>query len=170
MNRGQVLIPQGDGQWKYRDDVKVPVSALAVEAWRALKAIRAAEERRASRPIGMLTYKGRTQSAMAWAHELGINVDTLYVRLHRGWTIEEALSTGPSAVQAGALFHDRVLNALRSAHEKLGTRELCERVHSSVSSKRVEKALRFLCERGLVEKVGHTKGALYCLSSTESST
>jgi hypothetical protein len=170
MNRGQVLIPEGDGRWKYRDDVKVPASALAIEAWRAVKARRAEPVRKRGMAIGPITYKGKTQSVMAWAHELGINVDAVYQRLYRGWTIEQALGTGPSASQAGVLFHEKVLNALRNAHEKLGTRDLCERVQSSVSSKRVEKALRFLCDRGLVEKIGRTKGALYCLSSTEKST
>lgn len=40
-----------------------------------------------------LTYNGETLTAMQWAEKVGINYSTLCTRLHRGWTIERALST-----------------------------------------------------------------------------
>ncbi|KKN58714.1 hypothetical protein LCGC14_0549500 [marine sediment metagenome] len=39
------------------------------------------------------TYGGKTQCLATWADEFNINYDMLYLRLKRGWTIEEALTT-----------------------------------------------------------------------------
>ncbi len=41
----------------------------------------------------LLTYKGKTQSANAWARELGIKCVTIRARKRHGWTDEAALST-----------------------------------------------------------------------------
>lgn len=38
-----------------------------------------------------LTYKGRTQNVAQWSRELGINANTIRVRLHKGWSIWKAL-------------------------------------------------------------------------------
>jgi len=38
------------------------------------------------------TYKGRTQTATQWCNEYGISTTTLYDRLKRGWTLEQALT------------------------------------------------------------------------------
>ncbi len=44
--------------------------------------------RRGLQPI---THNGKTMTAAAWGKELGLST-TLYSRLHRGWSIERALS------------------------------------------------------------------------------
>ena len=43
-------------------------------------------------PPKYYTYMGRTQSAARWAKEYGISRDTIYTRLGRGLSIEEALT------------------------------------------------------------------------------
>lgn len=40
-----------------------------------------------------ITYNGKTQSIVDWANEICINSRTLYTRLHKGWSIERALTT-----------------------------------------------------------------------------
>lgn len=44
--------------------------------------------KRGNRP---LTFQGETLTAIAWAERLGLNPTTLYSRLDRGWSVEEAL-------------------------------------------------------------------------------
>jgi hypothetical protein len=39
-----------------------------------------------------LTHDGKTMTIAEWAREIGINVDTLWNRVHAGWTIERALT------------------------------------------------------------------------------
>jgi hypothetical protein len=39
-----------------------------------------------------LTFRGKTQSLLCWAKELGIDRSTLCHRLNRGWSVEKALS------------------------------------------------------------------------------
>lgn len=39
------------------------------------------------------TYNGETHTIAEWAEITGIAVQTIYQRLHRGWTIEQALTT-----------------------------------------------------------------------------
>lgn len=41
----------------------------------------------------LLTYKGETHCAIEWAEILGINVNTIRGRLHRGWSDEQVLGT-----------------------------------------------------------------------------
>lgn len=41
----------------------------------------------------LLTYKGETHCAIEWAEILGINVNTIRGRLHRGWSDERTLGT-----------------------------------------------------------------------------
>lgn len=41
----------------------------------------------------LLTYKGETHCAVEWAEILGINVNTIRGRLHRGWSDEKVLGT-----------------------------------------------------------------------------
>lgn len=42
-----------------------------------------------------LTFIGETMSVAAWSRKLGIHVDTLRVRLRRGWTVERILTCRP---------------------------------------------------------------------------
>jgi hypothetical protein len=51
------------------------------------------EQRRNMCSNRLLTYRGRTQVASDWAKELGMRQDTLFMRLHRGWSHERALAT-----------------------------------------------------------------------------
>lgn len=149
MNRGQVLIPEGDGRWKYRDDVATPVSALAVEAWRAVKANRAERERLVAKPMGAVTThicEGPKPTDEDW--------------------IPDARLRKPALI-------DRVLEALRASWRsktKLQERDLCERLNASMASKRVEKALRKLCNEGLAQREGNRRSMVYWPSTTESST
>lgn len=39
----------------------------------------------------IMTFQGKTQTAVEWAEELGINEHTIYTRLFKGWSDEEAL-------------------------------------------------------------------------------
>ena len=41
----------------------------------------------------LLTYKGETKTVSQWAEQLNMKWHTLGVRLHRGWTVEEAIET-----------------------------------------------------------------------------
>lgn len=41
----------------------------------------------------LLTHKGKTQSITAWAKAQGLGRSLLSTRLHRGWSVEEALTT-----------------------------------------------------------------------------
>jgi hypothetical protein len=45
------------------------------------------------RSTRMLTHRGETRPFAEWAEMHGIRQDTLDMRLHRGWTVERALST-----------------------------------------------------------------------------
>lgn len=49
-----------------------------------------------------LTLNGRTQCLAEWAAELDIAVMTIWNRLHRGWTVERALTTPPRHCRASA--------------------------------------------------------------------
>lgn len=40
----------------------------------------------------ILTLNGRSQTMTEWAEELGMKFDTLHMRMHRGWSVERALS------------------------------------------------------------------------------
>lgn len=48
-----------------------------------------ANNRRTNR---LLTLDGKTQSMKQWAEELGMGADTLWRRLHKGWSVERALT------------------------------------------------------------------------------
>ena len=51
------------------------------------------EQHRNKRTNLVLTHQGRSQTAIEWAAELGINSSTLYKRLNRsGWSVERALT------------------------------------------------------------------------------
>jgi hypothetical protein len=39
-----------------------------------------------------VTFRGETRTLRDWARHLGLNPDTLYGRLHQGWTVERALT------------------------------------------------------------------------------
>lgn len=39
-----------------------------------------------------MTYKGETLTVSQWAEKLGINVQTLFSRLYRGWSIENVIN------------------------------------------------------------------------------
>jgi hypothetical protein len=49
------------------------------------------EQNQNKRNVILLTYQGKTQSATAWAKELGIGKDTVRQRFHKGWGTEECL-------------------------------------------------------------------------------
>lgn len=53
----------------------------------------AQEQARNRRSSQMITHNGRTQCRAAWAQELGISYSTLSGRIHRGWSINRALTT-----------------------------------------------------------------------------
>jgi hypothetical protein len=40
-----------------------------------------------------LTYKGESKTAAEWAKELGMDQKIIRRRVHRGWTVEDALNT-----------------------------------------------------------------------------
>lgn len=48
-----------------------------------------------TRATHYVTYQGKTMPIFKWAAELGISVNTVRTRLHRGWTPEQALSLSP---------------------------------------------------------------------------
>ena len=51
-----------------------------------------AEQRRNQRRGGcLITFQGRTQHAIDWARELGINTSVISRRLHKGWAVERVL-------------------------------------------------------------------------------
>ena len=55
--------------------------------WETRKA--QANNRRSNR---LLTMDGRTQSMQLWAEEVGMDLSTLWRRLHNGWPVERALT------------------------------------------------------------------------------
>ena len=71
------------------------------------------------------------------------------------------------------LLIDRVLEALRAAarsNVKMQSDEICEQLGASKTSKRVEKALRTLCQRGLARREGNNRRSVYCADITKGST
>jgi hypothetical protein len=54
-------------------------------------ATRKEQSHNSSVPV-FLTHNGKTQMISAWAKELGLKPDTLYMRIHRGWPIDRALT------------------------------------------------------------------------------
>lgn len=53
------------------------------------------EQNRNKRTNRPLTYNGRTLLPVEWAELLGWKADMIYMRLHRGWSVERTLSTPP---------------------------------------------------------------------------
>lgn len=61
----------------------------------------------------LLTYHGKTQPAWQWAEEVGIPVNTIRTRVHRGWTDEQVLTTPPQqGKKPGAQQHSFVRTTL----------------------------------------------------------
>lgn len=56
------------------------------------------EQLRNTRVNILLTHNNKTQCVTAWAEELGINKNTLWDRLYRGWSTERALSILPRPI------------------------------------------------------------------------
>ena len=54
-------------------------------------------DRQPTKPQRLLTHAGRTMGLSEWARELGIQRQTLSLRLATGWSVEDALTTPPSA-------------------------------------------------------------------------
>lgn len=50
------------------------------------------EQARNRRTCRILAYAGRTQTLTEWSEQQGLSVKTLWTRLHRGWSLEEALT------------------------------------------------------------------------------
>ena len=53
------------------------------------------EQCRNRRSNALWTYNGKTQCIAAWAEEVGISQFILWKRLHRGWSVEQALTRPP---------------------------------------------------------------------------
>lgn len=53
----------------------------------------AMQQRRNSRQNRFLTFNGRSQCVVDWAKTMGVPRTLLQNRLHKGWSVEEALST-----------------------------------------------------------------------------
>lgn len=51
------------------------------------------EQGQNKRNANLLTHNGKTQTMAAWTRELGLATGNLRLRLNRGWTVHEALST-----------------------------------------------------------------------------
>ncbi len=60
------------------------------------------EQQNNNRHNRFLTHQGRTQTTAMWARELGVNVNTLRVRLFSGWSVERTLTQkiGPHAMRS----------------------------------------------------------------------
>lgn len=84
-----------------------------------------------------LTLNGKTQNAIQWARELGINPNALYERLRRGWPVERALTT--PTMHTGGAARKKILNweaepkrksrmnRVQLAHKLAASRELLGR-------------------------------------------
>lgn len=55
------------------------------------------EQHRNRRSNRMMTFSGETMTMWAWAEKLGIKPMTLFIRIKKGWTVEEALSIPPGS-------------------------------------------------------------------------
>jgi len=53
------------------------------------------EQNRNRRNSHLVTFNGQTKTLSEWREQVGGNRDILYVRLSRGWTIEQALTIPP---------------------------------------------------------------------------
>lgn len=53
----------------------------------------AKEQARNRKSSVLIEFNGKTQCITEWAEEIGIAVGTLYQRLHKGWSVEKALTT-----------------------------------------------------------------------------
>jgi len=51
------------------------------------------QQMRNTRRNSLITYNNKTQCLAAWAEEMGINQNTIFMRLNRGWSIKKALTT-----------------------------------------------------------------------------
>ena len=49
----------------------------------------------------LYTYNGKTQTLRAWAGELGIKLVTLYMRLRKGWPVEQVFGKSIDDSKAG---------------------------------------------------------------------
>jgi hypothetical protein len=71
------------------------------------------------------------------------------------------------------LLVDRVLEALRVAarqNVRLQSDEICDKLGASKTSKRVEKALRALCQQGLAHREGNNRRSVYWAELSQGST
>jgi hypothetical protein len=53
----------------------------------------------------MITHRGKTQSIVAWSRECGVSANVIRSRMHRGWSIEAALSRPAKEKKARRLTH-----------------------------------------------------------------
>lgn len=146
MNRAQALTPLGFGCYEYRTDLCPPFSVLALELRRA---------------------HGMTSEHIA-------TPDHALTHICAGPKPgDDDLPPPPTVLQKERLI-DRVFDALKTAwrsnHEKLQERDICERIHASLTSKRVEKALRGLVREGLVQREGNNRCAVYWPTTTARTT
>lgn len=49
-------------------------------------------QNRNRRTTRIITFNGKTQCMLDWANELGVKVNTMIARFHRGWSVERALT------------------------------------------------------------------------------
>lgn len=67
------------------------------------------EQLRNTRFNRKLTYRGKTQTLIEWADELGIVAGTIAARLRRGWSTAKTLSTALNATRAGQPHNQRLI-------------------------------------------------------------
>jgi len=53
------------------------------------------QQARNTRKTLNIKFRGKTQCLTAWANEIGMSRQTLSIRLKRGWSVEDALTTQP---------------------------------------------------------------------------
>ena len=51
------------------------------------------EQNNNTRSNRMLTFRGKTQTIMQWAREIGVSFQVLWYRIARGWSVDRALTT-----------------------------------------------------------------------------
>lgn len=60
----------------------------------ATRAVQGANRRpRIGKPRRFITWNGRTAPIVEWAKEIGVTIETLSMRLHNGWSLDDALNS-----------------------------------------------------------------------------
>lgn len=59
------------------------------------------QNQRNKRTNHLITWQGKTQTAIEWSEEIGINANTLIYRLRRGWDLDRAMTQKPMKPKPG---------------------------------------------------------------------